>query len=409
MFKKGYYPNPTFLTKATSIRSNRLTKTIVIISIVVAVVLIGVFIGYGAHMQSLYAEKYPDLVGFASTTTTETTEETSESIIEESEETIETSETTFLAPVIVTETTAETIDNEDLSATPFVEQENFYFNNSYPLQSITHEQRDVLLDILKQNVIDYTRNNSGERICFRYINLDNGESTGVNDLEPIIPAGAFALPIELTYWNRVNQGYTSPYYTFTYDGSYVSGNSSYIVDNYPVGKMFYYRTLANLAITRNDNYALDCILQRSNGIEIVWSFISSISGYVNYTENSTYYDFRGNLERGSRRTSCYDMAAYARYLYYGYLSTPDLYQPLINDLYYSNIASPFEVAFGEDASVLHVSGRNESFNAYTDLAIIDAEEPIVLIVYCECNSFDRAQTIQADIASFVASYLDSCH
>ena len=413
MFNRGYYPNPTFLTKAENIRKNRFIRTIVIVSVVVVLILIGLFINYGARMQAQYAENYPDLVGFATETTIETTstEPTTETLeVIATEETSETTaETTILAPVIVTEATTESVNLEDLSATVFEEGEDFHFRTSYPLQTITHEQRDVLLDSLKQNVLDYTTANSNERICFRYINLDNGETTGVNDLDPIVPAGAYALPIELTFWYRVNQGYSSPNYVYTYDGSYMPGSASYITSTYPAGKMFYYRTLANLAIARNDNFALNVILERSGGMDTVWGFVSSISGYINYNSDSTYYNHRRVLPRGSGRTSCYDMAAYARYLYYGYLSDPDIYQPLINDLYNSEVASPFATAFGEDATVLHVSGRNESFNAYTDVAIIDAEEPIALIVYCECSSYDRAQTIQADIATFVAQHLDACH
>lgn len=412
MINRGNYPNPTFLSKAENIRKGRFVRTIVIISVVVLFVLAGLFIHFGAKMQEQYAQNYPDLVGFATETTIETSaEETTTESIEatSTEETTETAETTILAPVIVTETTQETIDVEDLSAQIFDEGEDFYFRNSYPLQSITHEQRDVLLDALKQNVIDYIRANPNERICFRYINLDNGETSGVNDLDPIVPAGSFALPIELTYWNRVNLGYSSPNYVYTYDGSITRGSSSFITSNYPAGKMFYLRTLANYAVARNDNYALNVILERSGGINTVWDFVSSISGYINYNEDSTYYNHRGELARGSGRSSCYDMAAYARYLYYGYLSDPDIYQPLINDLYNTTIPSPFAVAFGDDASILHIQGRNETFYAYTDVAIIDAEEPIALIVYCECSSYDRAQTIQADIATFVAQYLDACH
>jgi len=411
MFKKGYYPNPTFLTKAENIRKNRFVRTIVIVSIVVLLVLVGIFINYGARMQKLYSQNYPDLVGFATQTTVETSvEETAETFeTTTASETSETTETTFLAPVIVTETTLETINVEDLSAQVFEEQDNFYFRNSYPLQSITHEQRDVLLDVLKQNVLDYASANSNERICFRYINLSNGETTGVNDLSPIVPAGSYSLPIMLAYWNRVSQGYNSPNYVYTYDGSSAAGGSSFITANYPAGKMFYYRTLANYGIARNDNFALNVIMQRTGGIDTVWSFVSGISGYINYNEDSTYYNYRNALTRGSGRTSCYDMLSYARYLYYGYLSDPDIYQQMINDMYYSEVASPFTVAFGEDAAVLHASGRNETFHAYTDVAIIDAEEPIAIIVYCECSSYDRAQTIQADIATFVASYLDSCH
>lgn len=410
--RRGQYPNPTFLNKAEGIRKNRHTKMIVIISIIVLICLAALLIRIGANMQELYEQEYPDLVGAATATTAETSPETSEAspFIYETEPVEVTQETEpVLAPVIVTETTVETIDITDLSAQEFVEQEPFYFRNSYPLQTVSHEQRDVLLDYLKQDIQNYIGNNPSERICFRYVNLDNGETMGINDLEPIVPAGSFALPIEFTFWHRVAMGYSSPNYIITYDGSAVPGNSSAIASTYPAGKMFYLRTLANLAVTTNDDYALSVVLDRCSGISTVWSYISGISGYTNYTENSTYTDYAGTLMSGPNRTSCYDMTAYAQALYFGYIREPATYQPLMNDLYYTSIRSPFTTSFGEDTPVLHVSGRNETFHAYTDIAIIDSSEPIVLIVYSECSSLDRAQTIQADISGMVAAYLNSCH
>ncbi|MBR1796428.1 MAG: serine hydrolase [Clostridiales bacterium] len=411
--RRGQYPNPTFLNKAEGIKKERHTKLIAAIVIVVLLVLLGLVIEAGARMQTIYEEDYPDLVGVATATTVDITE-TDSSQLEPSgtavEETSETEVTeTLPVPVIITETTQETIDPTDLSAEEFVEQEPFYFRTSYPLQTISHERRDVLLDSLKQNVQDYIANNPNERICFRYVNLDNGETMGLNDLDPIVPAGAFALPIEMTYWHRVSMGFGSPNYVQTYDGSYVPGNSSNIVSTYPVGKMFYLRTLANLAVTTNDDYALSVILDRCNGIGTVWNYVSGISGYTNFTAPAAYTDYAGVLMNGEGRTSCYDMAAYAGALYFGYIREPQIYQPLINDLYYSSIRSPFATSFGEDTPILHVSGRNETFHAYTDIAIIDASEPIVLIVYSECASYDRAATIQADISGFVARYLQACH
>ncbi|MBP5180391.1 MAG: serine hydrolase [Clostridiales bacterium] len=409
--RRGQYPNPTFLNKAEGIRKKRHTKLVIAVTVLVLVALFVLLIRTGARLEKQYEQEYPDLVGAATAVTTEHTELPPLTPLEptETQATVPTETEEALVPIIYTEPPVETIDFTDLSADPFEEPEPFYFRTSYPLQTISHEQRDVLLDVLKQNVLDYINSNPGERICFRYINLDTGETLGLNDLEPIVPAGAFALPIELTYWHRVDMGFASPQYVITYDGTPVPGSSSIIASLYPPGKMFYLRTLVNLAITDNDDYALNVVLDRSGGIETVWNYLSTISGYINYTENAIYTDYQGSLMRGTGRTSCYDMAAYAEFLYYGYLSQPDVYQSLINDLAYNPIRSPFMTSFGEDVPVLHVMGRNETFHAYTDVAIIDASEPIVLIVYCECASFDRALTIEADISGHVANFLNACH
>ena len=411
--RRGQYPNPTFLNKAEGIRKERHTKTVVAITALLLIALTVVFIRAGARMQTLYEQEYPDLVGAATATTTEDTEPNvivTLPRVSVAETTVETEESEeVLVPVIVTEVTEETIDLQNLNPDIFEEPVPFHFRSSYPLQTISHEQRDVLLDVLKQNVQDYIADNPSERICFRYINLDNGETMGLNDLEPIVPAGAFALPIEMTFWHRIDMGFGTPEYVVTYDGSYVPGRSSFIADTYPAGKMFYIRTLANLAISDNDDYALGMILERANGMETVWNYVSGISSYINYTDSVTYNDYQGTLMRGSGRTSCYDMAAYAESLYYSYIADPEVYQPLINDLYYNEVPSPFTTSFGEGTSVLHVSGRNETFHAYTDIAIIDSFEPVVLIVYCECSSFDRAQIIQADLSGYLNTYLEACH
>ena len=411
--RRGQYPNPTFLNKAEGIKKERHTKFVVGTAAVVLIALTAIFIRIGANMQKLYEQEYPELVGAATATTSETQPAPETEPLPIGVETYETEVTEpqeiILAPVIATETTVETIDLTDLSAQVFEEEEPFHFRTSYPLQTVSHEQRDVLLDYLKQDIQNYIASCTGERICFRYVNLHNSETTGINDLEPIVPAGAFALPIEMTYWYRVSKGFGSPNYVITYDGSYVPGNSSVVASFYPPGKMFYLRTLANLAITENDSYALSVVLSRCSGIDNVWNHISLISGYINYTEDTTYTDYQGTLMCGPGRTSCYDMAAYARELYFSYIRDAETYQPLINDLYYTAIPSAYVISFNEDASVLHVTGRNETFHAYTDIAIIDASEPIVLIVYCECASLERAQIIEADISGYVARYLEACH
>lgn len=414
-------PNPTFLTKAVEIKEKRHNRIKIAVIVIAVLSLLTIFVIKVASMQDVYRERFPELVG-AGTATAAETAEASES--EESEEvpateTAEVSEETtedVLAPVVVqddtpdTEAPGETEETEQNDAPDtFVESDPVTFSDSYPLQTVSHEDRDVRLDQLKQDVLNYLDDYSYERIAFRYVNLASNETLGINDLEPIVPGGAITLPVSIAYYERIGKGWTVPTSIVTYQGEEAPEGSSYIADTYEAGKQFYLRTCANLAVTMNDNLALQYMLDAMGGLENNWSTISSISSYINYTESVIYTDFEGELQRGPHRTSAYDLAAYAEYLYTAYINDPDLYQPLINDLAASEKPTGIQTAFGEDTLVLHMSGTDVEYSAFTDVAIIDAEEPVVLVIYCECSSADRAATIQADLATYLERYLSYCH
>ncbi len=406
------YPNPTFLTKASDIRGKRRTRTIIAVVVLVILALIITFVLWGAHMQKIYAENYPELVGAATGETTTIARRTTTEATTEEETSEETTTTSALAPIIGTDETSETVPESTVQvniADPFVETDPVYFRISHPLQTITHEERDVSLDVLKQQVQDYITNHPNERICFRYVNLNSNETLGLNDLYPVLPGGAISLPVELAYYNKVDTGFLFPLSTITYYGETAPGGSSYIANTYSAGKPFFLRTLANLAVAQNDNLALQYLIDTMGGMDKIWPYISEISNYVDYTANLTYTSANGRSVGGTGRTSCYDLAEYASFLYYGYINNPELYQPLINDLYNSVKFTPYRSAFGEDAIILHFSGRNEHMHAYTDVAIIDCDEPIVLAINCECSNYERGNEIITDLSYYVAQYISSCH
>ena len=412
-----YNPNPTFLTKASKIRKNRHTKIVIAIVVAVFIVLIAIFVAWGAKMQETYRKMFPEMVGAANTTPTTLdfnfgrhTQTTETDPIPETTETMPTE--TKPAPVII-ETTAATEETTETTqqintAFPFEEQENFYFKTSYPLQTISHEQRDVMLDVLKQNILDYQKNDSSIKVSFSYINLKSNETMGINDLEPIVPGGAWALPVSIALTNTCNTGTISFQRVITYNGEIPQGSSSYIASTYTSGKQFYLRTLLNYSLAKNDSIALDYVMRTMGGPESTWTKISPISSYINFTESVIYTDYTGIQQRGNYRTSTYDMANYLEYLYYGYLNDPETYQMILNDLYYSEVASPITTVF-ENNSVLHISGRNEMTHSYVDAAIIDGDEPYIVVISVEAPSFDQAQIAIADISTYLYRYISSCH
>ncbi len=414
------YPNPTFLKVASKVKHTRRNRTIVIIVCLCLVTAIVLFVMKMASMQEKYRKDFPQLVGAATSTTEETTKivhtHATTTTTTTTPPTETTEETTVLAPSFVTTTTTETTEStvptEQVNSPDLFQEldENVYFYNTHPLQTVSHDLRDQYLDDLKQYLEEYIDNDctSKERVCIYYINLSSNETMGVNELSPIVPAGAFNLPIEIAYYDLCYSNIVYPYDVVTYQDD-AAGNSSYISDTYTYGKQFYLRTLANYAIARNDNVALNLLVNRIGGMDFLLERINKMSCYVNYGENVIYTNNVGTTYKGPSRSSCYDMATYAKTLYLNYKNNPSAYQQLINDLAYSALPTGYAVGFGEDALILHVSGRSKEFGAYTDVAIIDDKEPIAICIYCECASEERAQVITADLSSLVAQYINSLH
>lgn len=418
--RRRYDPNPTFLTKASGIKHKRHTRAVITCIVIAALSLITVFVMWGAHMQSIYKEKFPDMVGAATATHTKrTTEETSSESTSETtteETTEETTTAAGLLPSIPTGTT--TAAAEETEAT---EQNNYpdpvpaydpiIFASGHPVQSVSHEDRDMMLESLQQSIISYNNANPDARICFRYVNLASNETLGVNDLSPIVPAGAWSLPTSIRYCEVTASGEVSPTTVITFLGDPPEAwhYNSWIGTTYTAGKEFYLATCVDLSITRNDSLAMDYVESRIGGMDGIDETASGISNYIDFYSEVTYTDYTGTVMRGGGRSCVYDLASFMEYAYYGYLNEPDTYLPLMGAMNESLMPTPYRTAFGEEVTILHVSGRNEETHSYTDVALIDGEEPIILAISVECSSQDRANVIIADLAGYVQAFLASCH
>ena len=416
--RRRYDPNPTFLTKASGIKQKRHTRAVITLVVIAVLSLITVFVMWGAHMQSVYRDKFPDMVGFATashthwTQTDRTTESESETTTSETSE--EVTETTALMPFIPTPTPAETAEitestAQDNSPDPLPSYDPVVFSTSHPVQSVSHEQRDMMLEGLQQTIISYNNEHSDARICFRYVNLASNETLGVNDLSPIVPAGLWELPTAIRYCELVAEGSVDPYRAdLMYYGDGDPANS-WIAATYEYGKEFYMGTCVDLFLTRNDALALAYVEARIGSYEDIIETASGISNYISFGSVVTYTDYTGTVMRGGFRSCVYDLAALMEYAYYGYLNNNETFLPLMGGMNNSLMPTPFRTAFGEDTLILHICGRNDDTHSYTDVAIIDGEEPIILAISVECSSQDYGNTIMADLAGFVAEYISACH
>lgn len=385
------YPNPTFIKQASGIKHGRRTRIIAAIAVITVVAAACWFINRMANMEKLYEEEYPDLVGISADETDAADESVPEPFFEET------------VPAGETEASEETSEETEVS------DDNFYFSNSYPLQTISHETRDQYLDDLKQEIQDYITEHSTERICVRYSNLRTNENLGINDLEPICPAGSMSLPVALCIADRLAAGTLSPDKSYTYEGEAPEGGSSVIYDTASAGTSYTVTDLLPLAISQNDSLALNYLLSPMGGMDGFAEEASAISGYIRFDDSVLYENYLGEAYQGTGRTSVYDMNTFAEYLYSGYINHPENYQTIINAMRDCTASNGAKNIFGTSGSVLAVTGRNEELHAYTLTAIVDCSEPFALTIYCECESYERAVEIQSNISLFVSNFISSCH
>lgn len=409
-------PNPTFLQKAPKIHSSRRRRTLSIVLITLGVTMIIMFFRKVSYDGQTYAQMFPDLVGAAKRETTTyseyrrpvhtTTETTTETTTSET--------TTILAPSFAptSESTSETptTKQQNNSPDPILENPSYTFKKATWHQTATYQKRAVLLDALREKVKSVDTEQTYMRICFEFISLKNGDRIGYRNLEPILPSGAYAIPIELVWYDQYANGKQDLAGVSTYGkeskGAY---SASYIGHTFRYGKQFFHRNSLNLAITKNDSIALNFVIDSMDGMDKIIPEINKISGYVGYDSKILYSDYRSRRYKSAGRTSCYDMANYLQFLYNGYINSPDIYQRLINDMYYNEMVSPFKASFAQDTPILHVEGKNTNMGAYLECAIIDCEEPIGLIVYVENSYEENVTAVMQQIARYVAEFVRACY
>lgn len=408
-------PNPTFLKKAEGIRTSRKKRTLIIILALLAVTFVIVFISSIASAQDQYRLMFPDLVGAATSTTT--------SYSEYQRPVHTTTETTTEATTIATTTlphaelaatatpTPEPVPSSSQNNSPdiFTEDPNFSFK-PMGVQTATYQERAVGIEELKEKVVRYQNSHPEMRICFEFVSLSSGERLGVDELDPVVPSGAMAIPLEIVYYDKYagKTGHLSEVVTF--DGSYKGSRySSYIAKNYNYGKSFYMRTILNYAICKNDSIALNYVVDKVGGMDEAIEAVNNISGYISYSQAYIYKDYLGKEYCAPGTTSCYDMGNYFYYLYHEFINTPQVNQRLINDLAANELESPLKAAFPADTRILHVLGRNTERGAYLECAIVDYKEPFALIIYVESSSPDSAGSAIATIGSYAQKYVEACY
>jgi uncharacterized protein (UPF0333 family) len=273
------------------------------------------------------------------------------------------------------------------------------------LQTITHKIRDAAFHELQKKIQKSIESYTDARVSFYYSNLENNEAFGFNDMEPFVPAGTFALPINLCLYQMYEQESVLP----TEYLPYLSGDGSFPESTIPDVAPYDLRTLSYLSLCSNDSIATNMLVRRQGGIDLLNEQIRQISSVVDFRSPVSYEDFSGSSMEGKNRSSAHDLAKFMESFYQAYLSKPEVYQPMFNDLSRNPKGPGIGSTYPSDVMLCHLTGSASDFYSESEVALVFAQEHFVVVVMVECEDQNRAKSIQRELGSYVYQFISFCY
>ena len=282
-------------------------------------------------------------------------------------------------------------------------------------QTVDAATRSTNLTALQTKISDYLSKQSG-RYSVYYINMNNNETMGYKENQPIVAASAIKIAYNTYLYEKADAGEfkmedkmaykATGYKDGVEGGDYESGTGT--IQNSADGTEYTLQEVSHLSITISDNCATNMILRRLGGEDAVNNnFLKTISSVVDYRSKVTYTDYAGTEQSGRRRTSAMDLAKYAEHLYKDYKSKPERFQPLIDDL--CNTEYSWGVAAGVSSASTYKVAHKVGFrgNTYNDIGIVFGTEDYVLALMTESGDASRAQSIMGEVSKMVYEYIES--
>ncbi len=282
-------------------------------------------------------------------------------------------------------------------------------------QTVDSATRSANLANLQNKVAEYLGQQNG-RYGVYYINLENGETMGYKEDQPIVAASAIKIAYNTYLYERAAAGDFSLQDKMAYNaagyvdgvtgGDYEGGTGN--IQNSADGTEYTLQEVSHRSITISDNCGTNMVLRKLGGEDAVNNnFMKTISSVVDYRSKVEYTDYTGTATAGRRRTCALDLAKYAEHLYKDYTADETTYKPLIDDL--CNTEYSWGVASGvpQDIAVAHKVGfRGNTFN---DIAIVFGTENYVLSIMTESGSEQKAKEIMGEVSKMVYEYVESCY
>lgn len=430
-------PKSNYIGEARRIKRNRMIIRGIIAGSVILVIFFAIFFRYILNLKKDIDDEFP------SSGSGESTENiTSESAVPSSSDTSASEDTTATTPPQTetapestpasTEETGDTTSSgegstetndpsdpsdPEVTTTTTVnllpddwsDKSHVLLPQKYPLQTVTHAERDQAYASLKREVKKYIEDNKDARIGFYYINLNTNEAFGYNEAQPFVVGSSIYLPLTMMMYDDVHAGTRSMDIAVPFKKTTVSENVDTKMAEVPEGKQYYLWQLAYLALSDGDSAAMNMLLDTLGNQEALLQRLSEKSTCIDYTAEQNYFDYKGVQQCGDHRSSTYDLATFAQQLYWKYMSYPEEYQNLIDALGSSDRMSGLGRQIPSDATVLHRHGSNSDFHCESDVAIILGPEPVVVCVTVEAETPETTQEIQAALGALVYNFISLCH
>lgn len=364
----------------------------------------------GSDASSIPSDDPTTAAGESTTETVETTPGDTESQAPSGQDTMEDTPTTPAEPDDTNntdETTSETTPN--LQPDETMHHEPVLFPKKYPLQTVTHAERDQSFASLKQSIKKYIAEHSEARIGFHFINLSTSEAFGYNDVSPFVVGSCINIPFTKMLCDDVKSGRATMDRIVSYTPA--DGDEKIIskVAAAPSGKKYYIHQLLDYSLKYGDGVAMNMLIDAIGGTESALSRLKAQTRGIDFTSVQNYDDYTGKHQAGAYRSSAYDLATYAEALYWDYMSYPEYYQPMVDSMAGCDSNWGVGKLFPSSATILHRTGSNTEFHSECDVAIILAEEPVIVSVTVEAETPEAAKEIQAALGSLVYKFISYCH
>lgn len=429
-------PKSNYIGEARRIKRNRMFIRIIVAGAVILILSFAIFFKY---ILSMKKDIDSEFTGTSATTVRPTTENTepSSDVTDPSETPI--SDTETIPPTSETDTpsepdnTSETEDTgtttapdgsegtegsgEDTTATTTVnllpddwsDRPSVLFPEKYPLQTVTHAQRDQSYSSLKHSVKQYIEEHKDARIGFYYINLNTSEAFGYNEAQPFVVGSSVYLPLTMMLYDDVRAGTRSLDVALAFQKSYLSEKTTSKMKDVPDGKQFFLYQLAYLALCDGDSAAMGMVLDQMGDMDALMTRFSQMCSCVDYMATQNYFDYSGKQQTGDHRSSAFDLASFAEMLYWRYMSYPEDYQDLIDALGNADRTEGIGKGIPSDVLFLHRSGSNSDFHSESDVGIMLGAEPCVVCVTVEAATPAEAKEIQSALGALVYNFISYCH
>ena len=286
-------------------------------------------------------------------------------------------------------------------------------------QTVDAATRSTNLSALQTKISDYLSKQSG-RYSVYYINMNNNETLGYKESQPIVAASSIKLAYNTYLYEKAEAGELKLDEKMAYKATgYVDGvqggdleSGTGTIQNSADGTEYTLQQVSHLAITISDNCGNNMVIRRLGGEDSINNnFFKTISSVVDYRGVSTYTDYTGAEKSGRRRTSAMDLAKYAEHLYNDYKKNPEHYGPLIDDL--CNTEYSWGVAGGipkdEKGKTIIPVAHKVGFrgDTYNDLGIVFGTEDYVLALMTESGDAVRAKSIMGEVSKMIYEYIES--